>query len=155
MTRLALAMFMLVTACAHGGPSFFGRPHQTTADSVYHVALTFLGAPMKPASLDSAIKYLDVYLATNNANAHRVEAAALRSLARDAQQLAKVEAALTHARASATETKVADARPADTKPREDESLKEIQRLKDELTKANEELERIRKRLASPKPPNPY
>ena len=78
------------------------------------------------------------------------EAAIMRRLVRDAQQLARVEAALNQARAQSTETK-AEPRPAETKIKEDEALKEIQRLKDELAKANEELERIRKRLANPKP----
>ena len=37
------------------------------------------------------------------------------------------------------------------KKSDDEAVKEIQRLKDELAKANEELDRIKKRLAAPKP----
>jgi hypothetical protein len=39
----------------------------------------------------------------------------------------------------------------DGKARDEEMVKEIQRLKDELAKANDELERIKKRLATPKP----
>jgi len=50
--------------------------------------------------------------------------------------------------AKATASKDSTAAP---KRSDDEAVKEIQRLKDELAKANEELDRIKKRLAAPKP----
>ena len=135
-----------VSAC---GRTIFQRPRPATADSVYTLALSFLDATRPAPALDSAGKYLDVYLAMPRAD-RRTEATVMRRLVRDAQQLAKVEAALNQARAAPSPS---DTRPAaaEVKAREDEALKEIQRLKDELAKANEELERIRKRLANPKP----
>jgi hypothetical protein len=145
MSRLVFGLLLLGTAC--GGRTIFFRPRPSTADSVYTIALGFLSSGNR---LDSASKYLDLYLAMPRAN-RSAEAAIMRRLVRDAQQLGRVEAALNQARAQPTETKP-ETRPAESKVREDEALKEIQRLKDELAKANEELERIRKRLANPKPP---
>ena len=69
----------------------------------------------------------------------------------------KMPECLAGARVEATlQTKVAaaEAKPRgepDVKARDEDMVKEIQRLKDELAKANDELERIKKRLASPKP----
>lgn len=147
MSRLAFGLLLLGTACS--GRTIFSRPKPSTADSVYTIALGFLNNGSR-AELDSASKYLDLYLSMPRAE-RSAEAAIMRRLVRDAQQLARVEAALNQARAQSTETKT-ETRPAETKIRDDEAIKEIQRLKDELAKANEELERIRKRLANPKPP---
>jgi hypothetical protein len=146
MARLAFGLLLLGTACS--GRTIFSRPRPSTADSVYSIALGFLVSGNR-TELDSAAKYLDLYVAMPRAD-RSAEAAIMRRLVRDAQQLGRVEAALNQARAQSTETK-AEPRPAETKIKEDEALKEIQRLKDELAKANEELERIRKRLANPKP----
>ena len=151
-SRLLLVLLLASTACARGS-TFFRRPKPTTADSVYSIALAFLDTTRRAPALDSAAKYLDLYLAMPRSEDKRAEASVMRRLVRDAQQLAKVEVALNQARATPTETRPSDTRPStEAKPRDDEALKEIQRLKDELAKANEELERIRKRLANPKPP---
>lgn len=137
---LTLAMF---GACAHG-PPVLRRDSQaqseTAIDSLYWRAVYHLDPSNKNGTLDSAIVYLDRYLASPGKRQHEREAAVMRSLARNSQQLARVEAALQQARAS-----------ADNKGRDEEYLKEIQRLKDELAAANAELERIKKRLAAPKP----
>jgi hypothetical protein len=144
-----LAASTLLSSCR---PSMFrrGDPAPAASDSLYWKALLHLDAQNRKGSTDSAIKYLDAYLARDTTQKHRLEALVLRRLARDAMQLARVEAALQVAR-SAEPARAADSAPA---PRRDEEMvKEIQRLKEELAKANEELERIKKRLAAPKPPN--
>lgn len=147
--RLALFFTALVTI-AGCNRAFVGRPNPEPArsDSLYWKAVLHLDASNKSGTTDSALKYLDAYLARDTTQAHRLEALVLRRLARDAMQLARVEAALQHAKTS--EPARASAEPAPK--RDEEAVKEIQRLKEELAKANEELERIRKRLAAPKPP---
>jgi len=147
-----LAATMLLGACAHGPTLFRSSPAPEPGVGFYQQALAHVDPANKQGTLDSALKYLDLYLAAPGAQRHRVEAEAMRRLARDAKQLARVEAALHQARA-APETKPRE--PAEPKGRDEQSLKEIQRLKEELGKANEELERIRKRLAAPKPPSPH
>lgn len=117
------------------------------SDSLYWKALTHLDAANQRGSTDSALKFLDAYLANGTQQKHRLEALTLRRLARDAMQLARVEAAL---QAKSAEPTRQAAEPSNR--RDEEAVKEIQRLKEELAKANEELERIRKRLAAPKPP---
>ena len=112
-----------------------------SVDSLYWRAVSFLDTANAKASTDSAIVLLDRYLVATKP-AHKVEATALRKLAKDSQQLAKVSAALQQAR-NAAENRQSSER------RDDDSVKEIERLKDELAKAKEELERIKKRLAAP------
>lgn len=150
MTRLLLAGLALLGACAHGPPLPRHDARQDAPiDSLYQKALAHLIPANKHGSLDSAVKYLELYLVSAKAQAHRAEGEAMRKLAQDAQQLAKLEGALQQGRAS-TENKPREIREHDAK-RDEEAVKEIQRLKEELAKANEELERIRKRLAAPKP----
>lgn len=126
-----------------------GAPEPAPSDSLYWKALLHLDALNQKGSTDSAIKYLDGYLARDTTQKHRLEALVLRRLARDAMQLARVEAALQQAKS----TEPAKSGDAPAPRRDEEMVKEIQRLKDELAKANAELERIKKRLATPKPPN--
>lgn len=149
MTRALLAGLALLGACAHGPLALRSREpskSEIAADSLYWRAVRHLDPSNRNGTLDSAIVYLDAYLACKEKLSHATEASVLRSLARNAQQLARLEAALQQARASA------DNRPRESdKGRDEEYVKEIQRLKDELAKANEELERIKKRLAAPKP----
>ena len=155
MTRLVFALVALTAGACARGPALFRRSQPPSADSVYVVALSFLDSTGRAAALDSAGKYLDVYLAMPAKDGHKSEAVIIRRLVRDAQQLAKVEAALREARSAASGSRGGEGRPAaaEVKARDEESVREIQRLKDELAKANEELERIRKRLANPKPPS--
>jgi hypothetical protein len=98
--------------------------------------------------VDSAAGLLDAYLAYDGYVVREVEARALRKLIDDARQLAKVEVAL---RRATSDTASRSASP-DAPSRDSAALREIERLKDELAKANAELERIRKRLAAPRPP---
>jgi hypothetical protein len=135
---------VLVSACArlfHSGPS--------AADSLYWQAVENLDVSNKSGTLDTAIAKLDAYLALPGTPAHAKEAGVLRTLARNSQQLARVEATLQQVRANPPENRP---RESDAKARDEESLKEIQRLKDELAAANAELERIKKRLAAPPKP---
>ena len=98
----------------------------------------------------SAANLLDAYLAYAGHVERRGEPTVVRRLAGDAIQLSKVAAALQQERAE-SRTKAAEPTAAAPGARSDDSVKEIQRLKDELAAANAELERIRKRLATQKP----
>lgn len=144
---LLAGVVLFLSACAHG-PALFrsGPAANTAADSLYWRAISNLDSTNKQGSMEAAAANLNLYLASTGILQHRAEAAVLRRLVQDARQLALVEAALQQARTATAET-----RDSDSKARNDEAVKEIQRLKDELAKANEELERIRKRLAAPKP----
>lgn len=149
MHRLLVVVTVLAFSAACQRP-FVGRadPAPVKSDSLYWKALLHLDAGNRAGSTDSALKHLDAYLAGDTTQRHRLEALILRRLARDAKQLARVEAALQQARN--TEPARAGGEPAPR--RDEEALKEIQRLKEQLAKATEELERIKKRLATPKPP---
>lgn len=144
---LFLAAWMAVSACARTPASHHAAAPARSPDSLYWKAVLHLDALNQKGSNDSAIAYLDRYLSGDTTQTHRLEALVMRRLARDAMELAKVEGALRQAK-STEPAKQGDATPR----RDEENVKEIQRLKEELAKANEELERIRKRLASPKPP---
>jgi hypothetical protein len=129
--------------------SRFAAEHATepaAVDATYWRAVLILSPSNQSRSIDTALTLLDAYLAAPKPLAHLDEAMALRDLAADAQGLAKVQAALRQARAAN-----ADQGNSDTRTGE-EATKEVQRLRDELAAANAELERIRKRLANPKPP---
>jgi hypothetical protein len=146
--RCAVVLALAVLgACAHWPIT---RRHSDAqsgipTDSLYWRAVSHLDPSNKNGTLDSAIVYLDRYLAAPGKRPHEREANVVRSLARNSQQLARVEAALQQARANADNKP----RESDNKTRDDDYLKEIQRLKDELAAANAELERIKKRLAAP------
>ena len=143
---LLVAATTLLSSCK-GTMLRRGAPEPAPSDSLYWKAVLHLDALNQKGFTDSAIKFLDAYLARDTTQRHRLEALVMRRLARDAMQLARVEAALQQAK-SAEPTRPGEP-PA---KRDEEMVKEIQRLKDELAKANEELERIKKRLAAPKPP---
>jgi hypothetical protein len=145
MRYAAVLTLAALGACAHGPITrrHYDAQSGLPTDSLYSRAVAHLDPSNKNGTLDSAIVYLDRYLASPGAP-HEREAKVLRSLARNSQQLARVEAAVQQARASADKP-----RESDNKARDDEYIKEIQRLKDELAAANAELERIKKRLAAP------
>ena len=148
MRRIAVFIAITATLASCRGTMFRrGAPEPAASDSLYWKAVLHLDALNRKGSTDSAIKFLDAYLARDTTQRHRLEALVLRRLARDAMQLARVEAALQQAK-TAEPVKAGEPAPK----RDEEMVKEIQRLKDELAKANEELERIKKRLATPKPP---
>jgi len=154
MRRVLLVALVLSGACAHG-TSIIKRKasaDEVRADSLYWSAISNLDPANKNGTLDAGIANLDAYLASPGNLKHAAEAQTLRSLARNSQQLARVEAALQQAKASAAPAGASDSKPQpDSKGRDEEMVKEVQRLKEELAKANEELERIKKRLATPKP----
>jgi hypothetical protein len=147
-----VALALCASAACHRSPA--PRPPEPTPlagpDSLYWRALSHLDAANRRGSLDSATVLLDGYLSGGTTQPHRQEALVLRQLARDSRQLARVQSML-QARTDSAPSR-AGASDADVRRRDDEFVKEIQRLKDELAKANEELDRIRKRLAAPKPP---
>jgi hypothetical protein len=92
--------------------------------------------PNNPVSSHEALLLLDAYLADTSFRAHRTEAIALRRL----------QAALeARTAALAAQPIVPTVRPED-KARDEE----LQRLRDDLAKANAELARIKRRLTRPK-----
>lgn len=109
------------------------------AETIYWRALYRLDPANPASSPHEAVALFDSYLGSPAAGAHRAEATALRRLA------SAVETRLASAGTSAAP---AQAQPAAADKARDE---ELQRLRDELAKANAELERIRRRLAQPKP----
>ncbi|HKO16345.1 MAG TPA: hypothetical protein VJU87_08900 [Gemmatimonadaceae bacterium] len=114
--------------------------------------------PLNPsASLPGAMALLNAYLAGDAALPHRSEAEMLRRLDAQADALTRAIATVASGAtgvpgATTTTASTGNAgaeRAADLKSRD----AEIQRLKDELAKANDELDRIKRRLATPtKPP---
>ena len=113
---------------------FPGSPE--AAEVPYWRALLKLD-PDNAASLREAVSLLEGYLANAPTGIHRTEAATLRRLGVALEQRNALLAAIPPA---------AVARP-DDKAREEE----MQRLRDELAAANAELDRIRRRLARPRP----
>jgi hypothetical protein len=105
---------------------------------------------LEPANHDAtpqvAAAFFDTYEKAGGALPHRVEAAILHDLALRMQNPAPATlaiAAQATASAAAPASSTADIKAKDT---------EIQRLKDELAKANDELERIKRRLTAPTKP---
>lgn len=155
MRRAGLVGIALIACACTGRPALFrGSPPapapEIAPDSLYWKAILELDAANPQGSLDSATAYLDAYLAASGVQPHRREALVLRQLARDARRLARVESALQQVRSDTSRIRANG--EGEGRRRDEEAVKEIQRLKDELAKANEELERIRKRLTAPKPP---
>lgn len=149
---LMLVTVLVLSACTSNSHLFRRGPKpDVNVEAQYARAMQMLAPGANLATLDSAVNLLDAYLAHAGHIERRGEATVVRRLAGDAVQLSKVAAALQQERAE-SRTKAADptssAAPA---ARSDDSVKEIQRLKDELAAANAELERIRKRLATQKP----
>ena len=130
-------------------------------ETTYWRALFDLDPSNHLASFSSAIASLDDYLTHKRPLDHAAEAATLRRIAGHMDQLNKLAAT---ALAEARDTSVAMRATApdvrtDAKPPVAGDVAvptpadvEIKRLKDELAKANAELERIRRRLAQPPPP---
>jgi hypothetical protein len=126
---------------------FAARFPSTTqgTDAVYWRALYKLDPANGTATAHDAAVLLDGYLAAPLTAEQRAEGTALRRVA-GALERASVAAAATTTGASAGATTPAAA-AADSKARDEE----MQRLRDDLAKANAELERIKRRLAQPKP----
>ncbi len=120
----------------------FAARHPGTAEAaetLYWRAVFRLDSANPTSSPHDAAALFESYLASPAGGAHRAEATALRHLANS------VETRLATANTSAAPVQ---SQPAAADKAKDE---EMQRLRDELAKANAELERIRRRLAQPKP----
>jgi hypothetical protein len=118
-------------------------------ESAYWRALFSMDPKNSNASVGTAVQYLDAYLTGLHPRQHRQEAFALRAIAglidesRNALALAQARRLNPH-----PALRIDLPMPKSTAdPAAAEA--EIKRLKDELAKANAELERIRRRLAQP------
>lgn len=154
MRILLLAVFVAsVAACGRLSIRATSDPKPDVhIEQLYGRALAHLDpATDSGAGLDSAAGLLEAYLAHAGPVQRAPEARALLRLTNDARQLAQVEAALRRERAASDTTTAARSDGA-PQPRDGAALREIERLRDQLANANAELERIRKRLAAPKPP---
>jgi multidrug resistance efflux pump len=115
--------------------------------------------PTNPnTTLATAISLLDIYLEDARDSAHVAEARTMRRVAAKLEGLTRVaENAVSEAREASNTAANAKAQAANANARAEaakteatpSSDAEIKRLKDELAKANAELERIRKRLTQP------
>jgi hypothetical protein len=107
-------------------------------------------------SLTSAMALLDGYLADVRPHEHAAEAATLRRLAAQLDVLNRLTANMALASRGAVEPGVQGKAPASatSSSAADQVATDVEmkRLKDELAKANAELDRIKKRLATPPPP---
>jgi hypothetical protein len=101
----------------------------------------------RDGSPEVAAALFDMYYKSNGALPHRLEANILRHLALRLQGQSTTAVASAGA-ASAPATSASPAERVDLKAKD----AEIQRLKDELAKANDELERIKRRLTTPTKP---
>jgi hypothetical protein len=132
-------------------------------ETAYWRALFKLDPSNPNVSMPQVLSELDAYLRDPRPRDHLVEATTLRRTAAQIDRLNKAaEAAAArekdatkdaaNAKAAAADAK-ADAKTADANANAASDAKdaEIKRLKEELAKANTELERIRKRLATPPP----
>jgi hypothetical protein len=147
----------------------YGRLNSSTPSSLeatYWRALFKMDPANRSASLPEAMASLDQYLADTRPRDHIPEAATLRRLAGQLDGLNKVtasalekakdaQATAATANAAANDANNA-ARDAVNKAAESTTpvptAEEVKRLKDELAKANAELDRIRKRLSTPAKP---
>lgn len=107
----------------------------------FYRALYRLDPANPAASIREGAALLDSVLAAPVTTPHRGDAAVLRRLA------ASLEAKPTVVTVAAPKEAAAPAPRVDTAARDEE----IARLRDDLAKANAELERVRRRLATPKP----
>jgi len=93
--------------------------------------------PSNPTLMRESLAMLEAYLANTPSGVHRLEAATIRRLGVTLEGRNAALAAIPPV-------------PAD-RPEDKAQGEEVLRLRDELTKANAELARIRRRLARPRP----
>ena len=131
-------------------------------EASYWRALLNLRAPAPNSATIAAIPLLQTYLAAGPTTEHWMEAEALLRAASRVDTLTRMAATYVSRGEVATDLATATAKAVDANAKADAKTvaadtkaqdEEIKRLKDELAKANTELERIRKRLSSP-PPKP-
>jgi len=128
----------------------FAEGHPNTPEAVetaYWRALFMLDPANQTASRRDAVAMLDSYLNAPIAVMHRGSATTLRRIAAALDRPAPVAAVNPPSAAPAPR---AEPKP-DTKADDKSHDEEVQRLKEELAKANAELERIKKRVAQPNP----
>jgi hypothetical protein len=117
-------------------------------ESAYWRALFSMDPKNTNASVGTAVAYLDAYLTGLNPRKHRQEAFALRAIAGQIDE-SRNALALAQTRGPAPHPVRIDVPVPKTNTDPATAEAEIKRLKDELAKANAELERIRRRLAQP------
>jgi hypothetical protein len=121
-------------------------------ETAYWRALFKMDPVDRPESLTPAMALLDSYLADPRPRDHVAEAFSLRQIATQLEALETRATSLAATIPRETREPVSVRPPAEQRPATDQSAAdaaEIKRLKDELAKANAELERIRKRLMRP------
>jgi hypothetical protein len=138
-----------------------------TLETAYWRAIYKLDPSSRAVSVTQALAWLDGYLADPRPRAHLAEATTLRRTAAQLEALNKLAAsASAQAKDASRDAKDAKAVAADAKAEAknadananavaDAKDNEIKRLRDELAKANAELERIRKRLSAPPGRSPH
>jgi len=128
----------------------FAEGHPNTPEAIetaYWRALFMLDPANQTASRRDAVAMLDSYLNAPVAVMHRGAATTLRRIAAALDRPVPVAAATPPGPAPSQRAEPKADTKADDKARDEE----VQRLKDELAKANAELERIKKRVAQPNP----
>jgi hypothetical protein len=123
-------------------------------ETAYWRALFKLDPLEHPESLTSAMALLDGYLADSRPRAHVAEAISLRRMSTQLEALNTRATAMVATIPRENREPISAVRPpAEQKPATDPAAAdaEIKRLKDELAKANAELDRIRRRLMRPPP----
>jgi hypothetical protein len=125
-------------------------------ETAYWRALYRIDPSSPQVSITTAMASLDAYLADPRPRQHVSEATILRRVAGQLDGLTKQTAsAMAQAKDANAVAANAKAQAADAKAGAEAPVAadvEIKRLKDELAKANAELDRIRKRLSQPPPP---
>jgi len=134
----------------------FAARHPGTPEALetaYWRGVYMLDPNNRTASLTDAMASLDGYLTDTRPRQHLVEAQTLRRIATRLQALNRAAASsASEAREANAAAANANAKAADSKSDAGSSADaqaEIRRLREELNKANAELERIKKRLAPP------
>ncbi|MEO7084016.1 MAG: hypothetical protein ABI442_17580 [Gemmatimonadaceae bacterium] len=124
-------------------------------ETAYWRAMLRMDPANQHPSLAAAMALLDGYLADVRPHEHAAEAATLRRLAAQLDVLNRVTASMTVAARGAVDPGGQGKAPASVlvPSGTDQTANdaEIKRLKDELAKVNAELDRIKKRLATPPP----
>ncbi|MGI9076364.1 MAG: hypothetical protein ACR2G6_03405 [Gemmatimonadaceae bacterium] len=118
-------------------------------EAVYWRAVYLLDPKNRASNLREAVLYLDEYL-SHPLPANVSQARALRGMA---SAVSSLHDAVRAAQRRPTGEPDEPAKSVPDTAREEEMEKEIERLKEQLDKANAELERIKKRLTAPRTPD--
>ena len=121
------------------------------ASATVHRAIYMSDPANQTSTAHAATALLDSALATSLDSASRADVRAVRRITLALERAATLSA---NAGNASTSGNVSSSTPDNSASRTDDSKardEEVQRLKNELAKANAELERIKKRVAQPKP----